>query len=430
MRAALVLVVLGLVVGMAGPAGAADGTLPTGGSHEVIWTPPTIIPVRGPRFAAVTVDVYVALGHPPSYATAELARRAAERASDVRAVVHLYAFGAPAEQALEALFEAAEQGRFYALFDRIVQARLSFAAPVDLARLGRDAGLDGDRLDAALATHRHHSDVERLQREARLAGHHPPELVINGRRVSPWSGDDAIAHAIGEARTRAEALLTDGVPLSQLYERLTEIDEEVPFVVDPTTRNLHHRLAIDMSGAPTRGPSAAPLTIVLWANFACMQCADVAASVKRLAAARPGLVRLVWKHFPTRYGLAPTLSASPGELAAEYAAAAQAQGRFWPLYDLAMASHLVPARISKSELERLGVAAGLDANRLRLELASGRAHAAVERDAEEARRLGVPTAGSVAVNGIPVAGAPSYELLDKLAAAELDAGVLERLRRR
>jgi hypothetical protein len=36
----------------------------------------------------------------------------------------------------------------------------------------------------------------------------------------------------------------------------------------------------------------------------------------------------------------------------------------------------------------------------------------------------------VVVNGIPVAGAPSYELLERMVAAELDAGVLERLQRR
>jgi len=132
---------------------------------------------------------------------------------------------------------------------------------------------------------------------------------------------------------------------------------------------------------------------------------------------------VAWKHFPSPY------RAAIGEVAAEYAAAAQAQGRFWPLYDLAMASHLVPARVSRSELDRLGAQARLDEARLRQEIDSGRARAVVERDAEEARRLGVPTAGSVAVNGIPVAGAPSYELLDRLVAAELDAGVLERLHR-
>jgi len=134
-------------------------------------------------------------------------------------------------------------------------------------------------------------------------------------------------------------------------------------------------------------------------------------------------VRLVWKHFPSPY------RAAIGETAAEYAAAAHAQGRFWPLYDLAMASHLVPARVSRPELDRLGAQARLDAARLKRELDSGRARAAVERDSDEARRLGVPTAGSLAVNGIPVAGAPSYELLERLVAGELDAGVLERLRR-
>jgi hypothetical protein len=33
----------------------------------------------------------------------------------------------------------------------------------------------------------------------------------------------------------------------------------------------------------------------------------------------------------------------------------------------------------------------------------------------------------VVVNGIPITGPPSYELLDRLVQAELDAGVLDRL---
>jgi protein-disulfide isomerase len=155
-----------------------------------------------------------------------------------------------------------------------------------------------------------------------------------------------------------------------------------------------------------------------------MQCAEVASALRRLVAAHPGMVRLVWKHFPSPY------RAAIGETAAEYAAAAHAQGRFWALYDVAMASHLIPARVTRSELDRLGHEAQLDPARIRLELDSGRARAAVEHDADEAQRLGVPTAGSVAVNGIPIAGAPSYELLERLVAAELDAGILERLRRR
>ncbi|MGZ3407670.1 MAG: hypothetical protein ACXVAN_14570, partial [Polyangia bacterium] len=80
MRGAWVGVVL-LVA--ASPARAADDTLNTGGSHEVTWTPATPVPIRGPRFAPVTLDAYVALGHPPSYASAELARRWVDRDPNV-----------------------------------------------------------------------------------------------------------------------------------------------------------------------------------------------------------------------------------------------------------------------------------------------------------------------------------------------------------
>jgi protein-disulfide isomerase len=413
----------------AGAVWAADDTLArldaaraTGGSHEVVWTPPTAVPVRGPRFAAVTIDVYVEIGNTMSYTAAEVARRAVQRAGDVRVVLHLTA--RPANDAvLEALLEANAQGRFFALFDRIVQNRLftgERTVNTDLGRLGREALLDGARLDRALATRAHKADVDRMQRQTRASGHHAPELLINGRRQSPYSGDEAIGRAIGEARDRADQLLAEGVPLSQLYERLLELDEEVPFVIDPVARTVRRRLSVSLTGAPMRGPAMAPITVVVWGNFACMQCADVAASLKRLDQARPGMVRLVWKHFlPYRISAAP---------AAEYAAAAQAQGRFWGLHDLIMSSHLTPARITKAELDRLASAAGLDEGRLRAEIDSGRARAAVERDTEEARRLGVPTPASVTINGLPVAGAPSFELLDRIVAAELDAGLLERLR--
>jgi protein-disulfide isomerase len=294
----------------------------------------------------------------------------------------------------------------------------------ELGRLGREVGLDGPRLDDALANGRHRDAADRVRREARQSGHHPPELLVNGRRLSPWSGEEALAHAIGEARSRAQELLAEGIPLSQLYDRLVERDEEVPFVIDPLSRASHKRLFVEVAGAPLRGPATAPVTIVTFGNLASMPCAELAAALKRLQAAYPGLVRVAWKNFPSPY------RGSIGETAAEYAAAAAAQGRFWEFYDAAMATRLQPARATPAELERLCASVGVDGARLHAELVGGRAKAAVEHDAEEARRLGVPTAGSVVVNGIPVAGAPTYELLDRMVAAELDAGVLERLQRR
>ena len=88
-----------------------------------------------------------------------------------------------------------------------MQARQSFATPPNLPRICVEAGLDGARIADAMTTRRFRADADRLQREARNSGHHPPELLVNGRRLSPWSGDDAIGRAIAEARTRADELL-------------------------------------------------------------------------------------------------------------------------------------------------------------------------------------------------------------------------------
>jgi protein-disulfide isomerase len=333
------------------------------------------------------------------------------------------AFQGASELAAEAALEAAAQGRFWTFIDKLVQARASGLTPLELGRLGREAGLDGEALDEALTAHKHKVAVEKLNTESRQQQHHPPELFVNGRRMSPWAGEDVLQKAIVEARQRARELLDQGVPLTQLYERVLELDEEVPFMLDPTAHPTRRRLAVDLAGAPARGPSDAPVTIVLYANFACAQCTDVAAALKHVQEAHPKLVRIVWKHFPSPY------RAQIGQAAAEMAAAAHAQGRFWPLYDLAFSSRITPMRMSPEELTQLCVQAGVDRGKLQAELLSGRARDAVERDAEESRRLGVPTAGSVLINGVPVAGAPSFELLDKLVQAELDAGVLDRLQK-
>ena len=410
---------VGLVVVLVAAVGhAADGTLATGASHEVVWTPPSLVPIRGPRFAPVTLDAYVhcstrsrtpapsrrAAGSsaPPTCAPSCTCRRTARHA----------------ELAMEALLEAADEGRFYPLFDRLLQSRVSVATAADLGRLGREAGLDGERLDEALASHRHRADVERLQSEARDADHHAPELLVNGRRLSPWSGDETIGRAIADARARAEELLADGVPLSQLYDRIVELDEEVPFAIDPLARGTHKRLTIDLGGAPDRGPGGGAGHR---RGLGELRLHAVRGRRRRRSAridqAHPGLVRVAWKHYPSPY------RAAIGETAAEYAAAAAAQGRFWPLYDLAMASHLLPARVSRLRARSPGARGPASTPpRSRASSPAAGARAAVERDTDEARRLGVPTAGSVAVNGIPVAGAPSYELLERL--------VAERARRR
>ena len=70
-------------------------SLATDAAHEVKRVPAPPYPVRGPRFSAVTLDLYFSFGHGPSQVGAELARRAVEnaRAKDVREVLRLAPVG-------------------------------------------------------------------------------------------------------------------------------------------------------------------------------------------------------------------------------------------------------------------------------------------------------------------------------------------------
>src|SRR6478672_9830878 len=78
----------------------AGGLVESGAAHEVVHVGPPADPIRGPRLAPVTLDLYATPGHAPSLNLALLARRAVERAhaaglDDVREVVHLLPAGSP-----------------------------------------------------------------------------------------------------------------------------------------------------------------------------------------------------------------------------------------------------------------------------------------------------------------------------------------------
>jgi protein-disulfide isomerase len=412
--------VLVLLVIAEGRAGAAGVTLSTRATHEVVHVPPSAEPVRGPRFAPVTVDVYFAFAHSTSSVAAELARRAVERATahDVRARFHLGApagFGTPpAELGYEAVIEAQAQERLWPLFDRLVRDRALGFLPAELTRAARDAGLDGNAFEQALLERRHRPAAERLLREGRALAHAAGELFINGKRVSVWSNDESLGAHIEAARRHAESLLADGVPLSHLYERLVaEANEPAPVESAPAPPPPdQRRLRVELDGAPQRGPSLAPVTLVVFSNFRCPPCAELAQVIKQIHRDHPGLVREVWKSF----------AASEADPGAAIAYAAAEQGRFWELYDRAM----LPEAMQQyhGDLGPIAHGLGLDPQRLR---PSSACRSAVERDLREARALGISYLPAVLVNGVLLVSPIPAARLERAVRAELARGLRDRL---
>jgi protein-disulfide isomerase len=285
-----------------------------------------------------------------------------------------------------------------------------------LVRIGREVGLDGERLQRVLDEHTHRETIEALFRDAQNRGHSAGELVVNGRRSSVWTSEEGLASNVEDGRRRARVLTDGGAPLSRVYDLLTGAPVEEPS--EPAKKK---RVQPDLDGAPARGPSLAPVTIVVWSNLACVGCADVSLAVKKLREAHPGLVREVWRDFVPSYASTGSIDAQ----AAELGLAAAAQGRFWELHDRVMAARSGSLRRLRAELDALAKAAGVDL--AEVQHASPSLRATVDKETVEARRLGVPFAPSLIVNGLVLVGMTPYERLERVVRAELDRGLLDRL---
>src|SRR5258708_144 len=78
------------------------------------------------------------------------------------------------------------------------------------------------------------------------------------------------------------------------------------------------------------GIDSAYVTIVMYGDFQCVPCTDLARSLVVLQNRYPDDVRIMWRHFPQKENDKATLAAEASE-------AASAQGKFWEMHDQLLA---------------------------------------------------------------------------------------------
>lgn len=149
---------------------------------------------------------------------------------------------------------------------------------------------------------------------------------------------------------------------------------------------------------PSRGAADAPVVITMFTDMQCKYCGESLGTMDQLLEELDGKVRLVIKQFPVRTG---------SELAAQAAFAAEAQGKFWDLYDLMMANQ---DRLSQEGLIELARRAELDVNAFRAALEKGTYRGAVDDVRKVAKELKVMGTPAFFINGRHIAGARSAEV--------------------
>ncbi len=162
---------------------------------------------------------------------------------------------------------------------------------------------------------------------------------------------------------------------------------------------------IDTSGLDPLGDPAAPVRVVVFADFQCPYCRVADKALERLVAEMPGKVVVYFENFPIK-------THAQAITAATAALAAARQGKFWEMHDLLFANQ---NRLFKKEITKLAKTIPLDARRFTADLADKTLLDRIRAEKMRGIDLGVTATPGIFFNGKLYHGAKSYgELSDRL----------------
>lgn len=175
---------------------------------------------------------------------------------------------------------------------------------------------------------------------------------------------------------------------------------------DPAEQARQHTRAIaaalNKPGAASVGSADAPVTLVLFSDFECPFCSQMATGLRRDILPEAGdNVRLVFRNFP--------LPMHPwARLAADGAACARAQdeGYFWPIHDYLFDHQpdLTPDNVESKISERAAELDGFDPARFRSCIDARESAPSIEEDLALGNEMKVSATPTLFINGQKVTG--------------------------
>ena len=166
-------------------------------------------------------------------------------------------------------------------------------------------------------------------------------------------------------------------------EELMKVSTRAQVVLAPPRVRVEHA-----SEDVALGPANAPIEIVAFGDFQSLEYARLAQAFGKVRETFGEKLRLVFKHLPT---LGPESVA-----AAEAAACANAQGRFWAYHDAVVAQ---PGRLAPERLKQIAGAVGLDRRAFDACLDGGTVQEPIRRALQEAARYGIAASPGFLING-------------------------------
>jgi len=243
------------------------------------------------------------------------------------------------------------------------------------------------------------SPDEYLGQQVEAQGDVPEEeiAVFYAENVDQMGG-----RSLDEMRDRIGAYLKEQRVVTIVENLRAQADTEI--LLEPS------RIEVEAIG-PSKGPDDAVVTIIEFSDFQCPFCQRVVPTIDQIVAKYPTEVRFVFRNLPLS-NIHPRAQA-----AAEAAACANNQGRFWDYHDLLFANNRA---FADEDLERYASEVGLELEAFRQCVQNRETRQIVDADSAVAEELQISGTPSFLINGIPLHGAQSLEAFSQIIDAEIE----------
>ena len=211
-----------------------------------------------------------------------------------------------------------------------------------------------------------------------------------------------------EAKERLRLDLESQARMRNYREAVLRLKEKADMELlleEPKLRSVNGQ-----SSAPSMGSKEAAITITEFSDFQCPYCREAQSAIKQILTNYGNNVRLIFRHLPLDIHAEAFASAQAAFCAGE-------QGFFWQYHDALFASEV----LSPEARNRMASDLGLSTRRFSACLISEASRAAVQKDLQEARRLGINSTPTFVINGKLVRGALSFENFKAVIERELQS---------
>lgn len=243
-------------------------------------------------------------------------------------------------------------------------------------------------------------ELVKQELEAKIAEPSDEEI----RKLYEDNKDDLEGQTLEQLRPQ----LVQYLKQQKLSERHQQLLGELRQKYKATTMLKPPVVAVSDGGRPARGPASAPVTIIEFSDYECPFCKRASATVAQVLQHYGDKIRFVHRDFPLNFH-------EHARLAAEAAACANAQGKFWEYHDRLWKAD----DLSETGLKTLAKATGLDASKFEECLRTKPHAAAIDRDIQDGTAAGVNGTPVFFINGRPLSGAQPFEAFKQIIDEEL-----------